>query len=120
MCHFSNFFQNEPYNEKADVYSFGVLVWEILTRQTPYSGIPSLAVAFGVGSGTLSLPIPSSCPPLFATLLQRCWERDHHDRPSFKDVLRVLEGIAASDFMNVNYVEMARMRQGWTQELGVR
>ena len=36
--------QSEPYTEKADVYSYGVVVWEMLTKQAPYRGLPSLAV----------------------------------------------------------------------------
>jgi len=40
--------QSEPYTEKCDVYSYGVVVWEMLTKQAPYRGLPSLAVGTAV------------------------------------------------------------------------
>ena len=42
--------------------------------------------AFGVGSGTLRLPIPTNCPPGLAAMLEACWSRDYHLRPSFREV----------------------------------
>jgi len=44
--------------------------------------------AFGVGTGTLRLPIPSNCPSGIAALLEACWQRDYHQRPSFRQVRR--------------------------------
>ena len=43
-------------------------------------------LAFGVGSGTLRLPIPTNCPPGLAAMLEACWSRDYHLRPSFREV----------------------------------
>lgn len=44
------------------VDSFGVVLWEILTGEKPYSGLDMFVVAYGVGHGTLTLPIPEHCP----------------------------------------------------------
>ena len=49
--------------------SFGVVVWELLTRELPYKGMDLYAVAWGVGSGKLSLPIPDAAPELLRSLL---------------------------------------------------
>ena len=49
--------------------SFGVVVWELLTRELPYNGMDLYAVAWGVGSGKLSLPIPDAAPELLRSLL---------------------------------------------------
>ena len=38
---------------KIDVWSYGVVIWELLTRQIPYHNLPPLSVAFGVGRGLL-------------------------------------------------------------------
>ena len=54
--------RNEPCNEKVDIWSFGVCVWELLTCEIPYRNVDSSAIIWGVGSNSLQLPIPSTCP----------------------------------------------------------
>lgn len=53
--------------------SFGVVLWELLTCETPYQGVDSSAIIWGVGSNSLHLPIPSTCPEGFKLLLKQCW-----------------------------------------------
>lgn len=50
-------------------FSYGVLLWELLTGEVPYKGIDGLAVAYGVAVNKLTLPIPSTCPEPFAQLM---------------------------------------------------
>lgn len=42
--------KNEPCNEKCDVWSYAVVIWELLVQEVPYKNISSMAVMFGVGS----------------------------------------------------------------------
>lgn len=50
--------------------SYGVLLWELLTGETPYKGIDALAVAYGVAVNKLTLPIPSTCPEPWRDLME--------------------------------------------------
>ena len=50
--------------------SFGVVMWELLTGEKPYSGLNMYVVAYGVGSNTLNLPIPEDCPESISQLLK--------------------------------------------------
>lgn len=52
------------------MYSYGVLLWELLTGETPYKGIDALAVAYGVAVNKLTLPIPSTCPQPWRFLME--------------------------------------------------
>ena len=54
-------------------YSYGVVLWELLTGETPYKGIDTLAVAYGVAVNKLTLPIPKTCPAAFTSILAREW-----------------------------------------------
>ena len=49
--------------------SYGVVMWELLTGEKPYGNLNAFVVAYGVGRGTLSLPIPAGCPASFQELM---------------------------------------------------
>ena len=53
--------------------SFGVVLWELLTHEMPYRDVDSSAIIWGVGSNSLHLPVPSSCPDGFKLLMRQCW-----------------------------------------------
>ena len=61
---------SRTYSKASDVWSYGVVFWEILTGEQPYRDVEECAVMFRVGRQLRSLlPIPPSCPPAFAALL---------------------------------------------------
>nr|XP_029479666.1 mitogen-activated protein kinase kinase kinase 20 isoform X1 [Oncorhynchus nerka] len=86
--------QSLPVSETCDTYSYGVVLWEMLTREIPFKGLEGLQVAWLVVEKSERLTIPSSCPTSFAELMRKCWVTEPKERPMFKHILTTLESMA--------------------------
>jgi len=84
----------EEYDEKADIYSFGIVLWELFTRQTPYAKLSAMEVGKKVLTESLRPPIPKNCPPEYAKLMQECWSDQPAKRPTFGRILQVLTSLS--------------------------
>ncbi|KAJ4456372.1 putative protein kinase [Paratrimastix pyriformis] len=67
----------------------GVVLWELMTRQTPWADVPPLRVMMTVAQGA-RLPIPADCPPVLGELMQRCFLEDPEARPTMQQIVDVL------------------------------
>lgn len=83
--------REDPCSEKVDVWSFGIVLWELLTREPPFRDLEQNSIIFLVGSGKLRPKIPSTCPEGFKLIMQMCWKYTPKERPSFKLICNHLE-----------------------------
>ncbi|KAK7844343.1 putative serine/threonine-protein kinase sis8 [Quercus suber] len=83
--------RNEPSNEKCDVYSFGVILWELSTMQQPWGGMNPMQVVGAVGFQHRRLDIPDDMDPSIADIIRKCWQTDPKLRPSFTEIMAALK-----------------------------
>ncbi|KAM0826784.1 hypothetical protein ACQ4PT_068637 [Festuca glaucescens] len=85
--------RNEQSNEKCDVYSFGVILWELATLRMPWSGMNPMQVVGAVGFQDRRLDIPKEIDPLVARIIWECWQKDPNLRPSFAQLTTALKTV---------------------------
>uniref|UniRef100_A0A803N7J1 Protein kinase domain-containing protein n=1 Tax=Chenopodium quinoa TaxID=63459 RepID=A0A803N7J1_CHEQI len=75
--------RNEPFTEKCDIFSLGVIMWELCTLSRPWEGVPPEKVVYAVANEGSRLEIPEG--PL-GRLITDCWA-EPHERPNCKEIL---------------------------------
>ncbi|XP_077473915.1 mitogen-activated protein kinase kinase kinase 13 [Stigmatopora argus] len=108
--------RNEPVSEKVDIWSFGVVLWELLTGEIPYKDVDSSAIIWGVGSNSLHLPVPSTCPDGFKILMKQTWQGKPRNRPSFRQILLHLD-IASADVLGAPQETYFKSQAEWREEV---
>uniref|UniRef100_A0A6S8IK00 Protein kinase domain-containing protein n=2 Tax=Amphora coffeiformis TaxID=265554 RepID=A0A6S8IK00_9STRA len=82
---------NQAYNEKADIYSYGIILWELLTRQCPYDDMSAIQCALAVLNRNHRPEIPRWCPPALQVLIRSCLKKNPEERPNFTEILQALD-----------------------------
>ncbi|XP_072438991.1 insulin-like growth factor 1 receptor [Chiloscyllium punctatum] len=98
------------FSQHTDVWSFGVVLWEIVTlAEQPYQGMSNEQVLhFVINSGTLERP--DHCPEQLHQLMRMCWSRIPRSRPSFLQILHQLQDELGPAFRQVAFYCSGRER----------
>ncbi|KAJ4935908.1 hypothetical protein JOQ06_017435 [Pogonophryne albipinna] len=98
------YFKNNYYSFKGDVWAFGIVLWEMQTFGTlPYPNLEtSEAVMYHICIGHKNTN-PEGCRPEILHIMKDCWLEPYTLRPSFTDIVRMLENIMESD---ADYVDV--------------
>uniref|UniRef100_A0A3B4YLX0 Mitogen-activated protein kinase kinase kinase 7 n=1 Tax=Seriola lalandi dorsalis TaxID=1841481 RepID=A0A3B4YLX0_SERLL len=77
--------------EKCDVFSWGIILWEVITRRKPFDEIggPAFRIMWAVHNGTRP-PLIKNLPKPIESLMTRCWSKDPSQRPSMEEIVKIM------------------------------
>ncbi|RLN74492.1 hypothetical protein BBJ28_00009536 [Nothophytophthora sp. Chile5] len=84
-------FRGEDYSEKIDVYSYGIVLWELFCFKKPYLDKDAINLAYLVAHEDLRPELLPHIPEILHRLMKACWDADPAQRPSFSTVIFLIE-----------------------------
>ena len=101
-------------SERIDVYAFGIVLWELATREEVYAALSAAQIISRVANEGMRPPLPPGCP--WNHVMEACWSEDPAHRPDFEDIFaqltRIYETVTGHDLPadGDNFVKVGRNR----------
>ncbi|KAF5828817.1 kinase-like domain-containing protein [Dunaliella salina] len=84
-------------SKAADMYAFGITLWELFTGGKPYQGVPRALLGHRVAKEGHRPALPVVMPEGYKALLKRCWDQKPENRPSFAQVVEELQELRQAE-----------------------
>jgi serine/threonine protein kinase len=78
------------YTQKSDMYSYGMVLWELASRKVPFAEVGHAAIIMRHIEKGEREDIPEDCPPSFAKLIKWCWHQEPEKRPTIDVAAKAL------------------------------
>ncbi|XP_060651639.1 putative mitogen-activated protein kinase kinase kinase 7-like [Drosophila nasuta] len=88
------FMRGMQYTKKCDIYSFGIILWEVMSRKKPFNDKESLSLLFRIIKGlrpNVNDVVDIHNSDDIKILITKCWDADPQNRPSMKEVFAIME-----------------------------
>ncbi|KAJ6801713.1 serine/threonine-protein kinase HT1 [Iris pallida] len=117
--------KHKPYGRKVDVYSFGLILWGMVSGTIPYEDMSPIQAAFAVVNKNLRPEIPADCPVAVQALIEQCWSLHPEKRPEFCQIVKVLEHFESTfardgtldGLRNLTFLDHKKRLHNWIQKL---
>lgn len=100
----------QPYDASVDVYAYGVILYQILTKTIPFDGVFNAVQIREVICRGDRPKIPDTVDPFYADIVRKCWDQNPSRRPSFEHIVNRF--MSASSFLpNTNFIKYDNYRK---------
>jgi serine/threonine protein kinase len=93
--------KNDDYTQKVDVYSFGIILWEMIERKDPYPDMQPIDIILAAKEGKRPAFSAHNIKNPTVQLIRQCWHEKAKQRPTFTQVVETLQGILTRYDANV-------------------
>ena len=83
--------ERKRYGPKVDVYSYGIILWEMANKQIPFRDKTHQEIFDAVVNRKWRLPINPNVPSNLKNLITKCWADNPNDRPDFSEIVQMFE-----------------------------
>jgi sterile alpha motif and leucine zipper-containing kinase AZK len=109
--------QKEGITTATDVWSYAVVLWELVSREVPYKGLTEFKIYSIISQHGERLVIPETCPLKLANLLKNCWYTEPRDRIDMKMIILELQKMEANAELHLECTNFVKQKGAWRGEI---
>nr|CCA13979.1 protein kinase putative [Albugo laibachii Nc14] len=107
---------NKVYTSKVDIYSLGLILWELIEGKLPFETMRwNHEIEKVILQGLRPSIDSKQCPIWWKVLVSRCWDSDPENRPTIQEVIRTLQRIAREEFCGEKNYHGTEIVSSWSE-----